>query len=241
LVKLDGERSSVRRRKILIGFVVLALLIALLVLEPHSALTLEKLRASHSDLLGMVKSRPAISMQIYFLVYVAATAVSLPGATVLTLAGSALFGFMPALLIVSFASTFGATCAFLLSRYLLRDAVQQRFGAKLEAINRGFEREGEFYLFALRLVPAFPFFAINVVMGLTPIRTWQYYWVSQIGMLPGTAAYVYAGTQLATLSSLSDVYSARILLAFSILGILPILSKRLLDHVRNQRAEKGSS
>ena len=175
----------------------------------------------------------------YFLLYLLITALSLPGATVMTLAGGAIFGLWTGLLVVSFASSIGATLAFLVSRYLLRDWVQGRFGSSLEAINRGIEKDGAFYLFALRLVPAFPFFIINLVMGLMPIRTWTFYWVSQLGMLPGTLVYVNAGTQLARLESPSDILSLPLILSFALLALLPFLGRSLLGMIRRYRALRG--
>jgi pyruvate/2-oxoglutarate dehydrogenase complex dihydrolipoamide dehydrogenase (E3) component/uncharacterized membrane protein YdjX (TVP38/TMEM64 family) len=163
------------------------------------------------------------------------TALSLPGAAVMTLAGGALFGFWYALLLVSFASSIGATAAFLVSRVLLRDWVQQRFGRHLGAVNAGFEKDGAFYLFSLRLVPLFPFFLINLLMGLLPIRTWPYYWVSQLGMLPGTAVYINAGTQLGRLESLSGIVSAPLLGSFVLLALFPFIARWLLAYVRCRR------
>lgn len=168
-----------------------------------------------------------------FLVYVAVTGLSLPGAAGLTMACGWLFGFWRGVLVVSFASTAGATLAFLLSRYLLRDAVQRRFGDRLAKFNQALERDGAFYLFSLRLIPAVPFFVINVVMGLTPIRVWTYWWVSQLGMLAGTAVYVYAGAQFPTLSELASqgvrgVVTPQIITAFVILGLFPIVVKKIM-------------
>ncbi|NMT92228.1 TVP38/TMEM64 family protein, partial [Vibrio alginolyticus] len=162
---------------------------------------------------------------VYFLAYVAITAFSIPGAAVVTLLGAALFGFWFSLLLVSFASTIGATLAFLSSRYLLRDWVQSRFGEKLVAINQGVKKDGAFYLFSLRLIPVFPFFLINLLMGLTPMSIARFYLTSQIGMLPGTAVYLNAGTQLATIDSLSGIVSPTVLASFALLGLFPILVK----------------
>ena len=164
----------------------------------------------------------------YLLVYVLVTALFLPGAAVMTLAGGALFGFWPALLVVSFASTIGATLALLVSRFLLRDWVQGRFGDRLKAINAGIEAEGAFYLFSLRLVPIFPFFLINLAMGLTPLRSATFYWISQLGMLPGTAVYVNAGTQLGQIESAAGILSPQILLSFALLGLFPLAAKKIL-------------
>jgi pyruvate/2-oxoglutarate dehydrogenase complex dihydrolipoamide dehydrogenase (E3) component/uncharacterized membrane protein YdjX (TVP38/TMEM64 family) len=166
---------------------------------------------------------------------VVVTALSLPGAAVMTVAAGALFGLLQGTLLVSFASTIGATLAFLVSRYLLRDAVQQRFGSRLAAINRGIERDGAFYLFTLRLVPAFPFFLINLLMGLTPIKAWTFYWVSQIGMLAGTLVYVNAGTQIAQLESLSGILSPDLLISFALLGLFPLLAKKVTGLIQRRR------
>jgi len=171
----------------------------------------------------------------YLLIYVLVTALSLPGAAVMTLAGGALFGFWPALLVVSFASTIGATLAMLVSRFLLRDWVQGRFGDKLKAINAGIEAEGSFYLFSLRLVPIFPFFLINLAMGLTPLRSATFYWVSQLGMLPGTAVYVNAGTQLGQIESAAGILSPQILLSFALLGLFPLAAKKILAFLKGRQ------
>lgn len=176
-----------------------------------------------------------LTIAIYFAVYVLVTALSLPGAAIMTLAGGALFGLWTGLLVISFASSIGATLAFLFSRFLLRDMIQQRFGRQLESINKGIESEGAFYLFTLRLVPVFPFFVINLGMGLTPIKTWTFYWVSQLGMLAGTAVYVNAGTQLGQLESLSGILSPGILFSFALLGIFPLVAKKVIDMLKARK------
>ncbi|MDP3439527.1 MAG: FAD-dependent oxidoreductase, partial [Azonexus sp.] len=168
----------------------------------------------------------------YFFVYVVATALSFPGATLLTLAGGAIFGLLWGTVIVSFASTIGATLAFLISRFLLRDWVAGRFGQRLVAIDAGVKREGAFYLFTLRLVPVFPFFLVNLLFGLTAMKTRTYYWVSQLGMLAGTVVYVNAGTQLAKLDSLSGILSPGLLGSFVLLGIFPLMARKLVEIVR---------
>ena len=154
------------------------------------------------------------------------TGLSLPGAAVLTLTAGAVFGFLPGVLLVSFASSLGATLAFSIARYLFRDAVRARFARQLTAIDRGVEKDGAFYLFALRLVPAFPFFAINLAMSVTPLSTWTFYWVSQVGMLAGTAVYVNAGAQLSQISSLTGILSPALLVSFVLLGLFPWSPKR---------------
>jgi uncharacterized membrane protein YdjX (TVP38/TMEM64 family) len=181
---------------------------------------------------ALYAARPLAVIFGYFLIYVAVTALSIPGAAIMTLAGGALFGVLAGTLIVSFASTIGATLAFLASRYLFRDWVQTRFGDRLSGVNEGVARDGAFYLFSLRLVPVFPFFAVNLLMGLTPIRTWTYYWVSQIGMLLGTIVYVNAGTQLASIQSLRDIASPVLLASFAALGLLPWAGKAIMRLLR---------
>ncbi len=161
-------------------------------------------------------------------IYIAVTALSLPGAAVLTLAGGGLFGRVVGTITVSFASTIGATLACAVSRYLLRDWVQARFGDKLAAINAGIEKEGAFYLFSLRLVPVFPFFVINLLMGLTRMRLVTFYWVSQVGMLAGTFVYVNAGRQLSRIEALSGILSPGVAVSLVALGLFPIAVKKLL-------------
>ncbi len=180
-------------------------------------------------------SHPGRTMLIYFSVYIAVTALSLPGAALMTLVGGAIFGLVIGTLIVSFASSIGATLAFLASRFLLRDKVQSKFGGHLNAINTGVEKDGAFYLFTLRLVPAFPFFVINLLMGLTPIRTLTFYLVSQLGMLAGTVVYVNAGTQIAGIESLSGILSPGLILSFVVLGIFPLAAKKLVSLIKARK------
>ena len=207
-----------------------ALVAAFFALDLHRYFTLEYFRAQQAAIDSYYRAHPIQTAAIYFAIYVVVTGLSLPGAAVMTLAGGAIFGLLWGTIIVSFASTIGATLAFLASRFLLRDWVQEKFGDKLKPINEGVAREGAFYLFALRLVPAFPFVAINLVMGLTPIRTWTYLWVSQLGMLAGTIAYVYAGTQLGEFR-----LSIGLVIAFTILGLFPLVAKKLLDAIKARR------
>lgn len=198
-------------------------------------LTLQALKARQGDIAALYAANPAVVIGGYFAAYVALTALSFPGAAIMTLAGGAIFGLGLGLLIVSFASTIGATLAFMVSRYLLRDWVQGKFGERLAAINAGMERDGAFYLFSLRLVPVFPFFVVNLLMGLTPIRTLTYFWVSQIGMLLGTAVYVNAGTQLAGINALGDVASPGLLGSFAALGLLPWIGKAVMGALKRRR------
>ena len=174
------------------------------------------------------REAPLLLGGIYFVVYVVVTGLSLPGAAIMTLAGGAIFGLLWATLIVSFASSIGATLAFLASRFIFRDTVQRRFADGLRAVNAGVEKEGPFYLFALRLVPIFPFFVINLVMGLTPMKTRTFYWVSQLGMLAGTIVYVNAGTQIAQIETLSGILSPGLLGSFLLLAVFPMVAKRVV-------------
>lgn len=198
-------------------------------------LSLEALKARQDSLTAFAESHPWQSAAVFFLVYTAVTALSFPGATVMTLAAGAIFGLWRGMLIVSFASSAGATLAFLAARFLLRDAVQRRFGDRLAAFNEGVRRDGAFYLFTLRLVPLFPFFLINLLMGLTPMRTRTFYWVSQVGMLAGTLVYVNAGTQLARISSLKGILSPGLLLSFALLGLFPLAARKAVDLFRARR------
>jgi len=205
-------------------------IIAFFVFDLKQYFTLDYFHAQRAAIDAEVQARPLRSALLFFLVYVAVTGLSLPGAAIMTLVAGAVFGLLWGTIIVSFASTLGATLAFLASRFLLRDWVQQKFGERLKPVNDGVAREGAFYLFALRLVPAFPFFAVNLLMGLTPIRTWTYYWVSQIGMLAGTVVYVYAGTQLGEFR-----ISAGLIVAFALLGLFPLAAKKTLDALKARK------
>ena len=195
-------------------------------------LSLQSLKNQQAAIEAFRTSNPLLSIAGYFVVYVIVTALSFPGAALLTLAGGAVFGLLWGTVIVSFASTIGATLAFLMSRFLLRDWVAGRFGQRLAAIDEGVRREGGFYLFTLRLVPAFPFFLVNLLLGLTAMKTRTYFWVSQIGMLAGTVVYVNAGTQLAKLDSLSGILSPSLLGSFVLLGIFPLIARKLVEIVR---------
>jgi pyruvate/2-oxoglutarate dehydrogenase complex dihydrolipoamide dehydrogenase (E3) component/uncharacterized membrane protein YdjX (TVP38/TMEM64 family) len=210
--------------KVFVVLVLVALVAAFFVFDLRQYFSIEYFQAKRAVIDGYFQAHPLQTGLAFFLVYVAVTGLSLPGAAILTLVAGAIFGLLWGVVIVSFASSIGATLAFLASRYLLRDWVQAKFGDKLKPINEGIAREGAFYLFALRLVPAFPFFVINLVMGLTPIKTRTFYWVSQLGMLAGTIAYVYAGTQLGQFR-----FSAGLIAAFVILGVFPLAAKKVLD------------
>ncbi len=202
-------------------------------------LTLDQLKASRDALVGAYQARPVTTLLIYFGVYVLATALSIPGALILTLAGGAMFGLAVGLVVVSFASSLGALLAFLAARYLLRDTVQSRFGRSLAPINEGVRRDGTFYLLTLRLVPVFPFWLINLLMGLTPIGAARFYLVSQIGMLAGTAVYVNAGTQLAAIRTPGDILSAGLLGSFVLLGLFPLVAKAVVGWLQARKQYAG--
>ena len=222
------------------GRVILLIVIAVLVgvfftFDLSQYLTLDYIKSQQADLDAQVAASPLVIAAAYFLIYVLVTAISLPGAAIMTLAGGAMFGLWWGLLLVSFASTIGATLAMLVARFVLREQVSRRFERQLSKIDKGIEREGAFYLFTLRLVPLFPFFAINLVMGLTKIKVPVYFVVSQLGMLAGTFVYVNAGTQLAQIETLRGIVSPELLLSFALLGIFPLLGKKLVDVVRARR------
>ncbi len=222
-------------RKSLVLIVLAALVASFFIFDLGSLFTLENLKAQQSSLEAWRAENPWQSALVFFAVYVLVTALSLPGAAIMTLAVGAIFGLVVGTLLVSFASTLGATLAFLIARFLLRDTVQERFGDKLGAINQGIEKDGAFYLFGLRLVPLFPFFIINLAMGLTNIRTFTYAWVSQLGMLLGTIVYVNAGTQLGKLESLSGILSPGLLFSFVLLGVFPLIAKKILDGIKARK------
>jgi pyruvate/2-oxoglutarate dehydrogenase complex dihydrolipoamide dehydrogenase (E3) component/uncharacterized membrane protein YdjX (TVP38/TMEM64 family) len=201
----------------------------------HAYLSFDNIKAQQAALQAYQASHPWRSAGLYFLAYVAITGLSLPGAAVMTLIGGAIFGLLWGTLIVSFASSLGATLAFLASRYVLRDWVRGRFAAQLRAIDEGIAREGAFYLFTLRLIPAIPFFAINLAMGLTRMRAWTFYWVSQLGMLAGTIVYVNAGTQLGAIQSPAGILSPGLIGALVLLGFFPLIAKKIMDAIKARR------
>jgi pyruvate/2-oxoglutarate dehydrogenase complex dihydrolipoamide dehydrogenase (E3) component/uncharacterized membrane protein YdjX (TVP38/TMEM64 family) len=207
-----------------------ALLAVFFAFDLHRYFTLEFFQSQQAAIDAFYRANPLQAAAVYFATYVVVTGLSLPGAALLTLAGGAIFGLLWGTVMVSFASTIGATLAFLASRFLLRDWVQSKFGDKLKTFNDGVAKEGAFYLFALRLVPAFPFVAINLLMGLTPIRTWTYLWVSQLGMLAGTIVYVYAGTTLGEFR-----ISIELLAAFTLLGVFPLIAKKTLEAIKSRK------
>jgi pyruvate/2-oxoglutarate dehydrogenase complex dihydrolipoamide dehydrogenase (E3) component/uncharacterized membrane protein YdjX (TVP38/TMEM64 family) len=225
--------------RLLVLAIVIALVAAWFAFDVGRYLSLDELKTQREAILAWVDAQPLVASLSFFAVYVAVTALSLPGAVIMTLAGGAVFGFGWGLALVSFASSVGATLAMLVARFVAGDAIQRRYAERLRAINAGIERDGAFYLFTLRLVPLFPFFVINLLMGLTRIRVWTFYWVSQVGMLAGTAVYVNAGTQLAQLESLGGILSPGLIGAFVLLGLFPLLARRLVELVRARRVYAG--
>jgi dihydrolipoamide dehydrogenase len=212
-------------KKLLLAGLVGLLALSFFALGLQQYLTLEYLQGGLDRFREVYRQQPFPVLGLFFLLYLAVTAVSLPGAAILTLAAGALFGLLAGTILVSFASTLGATLAFLIVRYLFRDTVERRFGTRLQRINEGIRKDGAYYLFTLRLVPLFPFFLINMLMALTPVRTWTFFWVSQLGMLPGTLVYVNAGTQLARVTSPEDLLTPSLVAAFVLLGLFPWLAR----------------
>jgi dihydrolipoamide dehydrogenase len=222
---------------LLVSLLVFVALFFLLDLQQY--LTLDYIKAQQQAIDQYYEEHRVATLVGYFLLYVVITGASLPGAAVLTLAGGGVFGLVTGVVLISFASTIGASIAFLVSRYLFRDAVQSRFGNSLNAINKGIDKDGPFYLFALRLVPAFPFFVINLVMGLTRLKLWTFFWVSQLGMFAGTVVFVNAGTQLAQIESASGIFSGEILFSFVLLAMLPFIGRKIVTLISNRKALQG--
>jgi len=223
------------RNKILLALVIIAVVAAYFAFDLGRFFSLDELKARQATIEHYRAAQPLLSATIYFGLYVVVTSLSLPGGALMTLAGGAVFGLWWGTLIVSFASSLGATLAFLVSRTLLRDWVVARFGERLRAIDEGVKREGAFYLFTLRLVPIFPFFLVNLLLGLTAMRARTFYWVSQIGMLAGTVVYVNAGTQLARIESLGGIVSPGLLVSLALLGTFPLLANRIVEGVRENK------
>ncbi|MFT6927836.1 MAG: pyruvate/2-oxoglutarate dehydrogenase complex dihydrolipoamide dehydrogenase (E3) component [Psychromonas sp.] len=222
-------------KKIIIIAVIFAAIAAFFAFDLGSFLSLENIKASQADIAQWQADNTFIAALSFFAVYIAVTALSLPGAAVMTIAAGAFLGLFWGVIIVSFASTIGATLAFLMSRFVLRDSIQNKFAERLKLINQGIERDGAFYLFTLRLVPVFPFFLINILMGLTPIRTITFFLVSQVGMLAGTLVFVNAGTQLAQVDSLSGILSPSLLLSFALLGLFPWIAKKIIAILKQRK------
>jgi len=222
-----------KKKIALVGFILL-LIILFFVFDLNQYMRLSFLKESRETFRILYEQHTALVLGGFFLLYVGVTALSLPGAAVMTLAAGALFGFWMGLVLVSFASTTGGTLACIVARYLFRDWAREKLGTWLHKINSGIEREGSFYLFTLRLIPVVPFFLINLGMALTNMRMITFYWVSQVGMLPGTAVYINAGKQLGEISSTSDIFSADLIISFVILGIFPLAVKKIVNLIRTK-------
>jgi pyruvate/2-oxoglutarate dehydrogenase complex dihydrolipoamide dehydrogenase (E3) component/uncharacterized membrane protein YdjX (TVP38/TMEM64 family) len=223
------------KKKIIILLAVIATAIAFFVFDLGRFFSLAYIKQSQQTFSDLYNARPVFITAVFFAIYVAITALSLPGAAIMTLAAGASFGLIWGTIVVSVASTLGATFAMLIARYVLRDSIEKRFGAKLADVNKGIEKEGAFYLFTLRLLPLIPFFALNVLMGLTKMKTWTFFWVSQIGMLAGTVAYVNAGTEIAKIDSLRSILSPGLIGSFVLLGLFPLLMKKVLDLLKKRK------
>jgi len=224
-----------KRNKLLLVLALLALVAAYITLDLGRFFSLDYIRSTRDQFVALYHAHPSRVIGSFFALYVGVAALSLPGAAVMTLLGGAVFGLGVGTLVVSFASSIGATLAMLASRYLLRDSVKARFGARLADIDRGIQREGAFYLFTLRLVPMFPFFVINLLLGLTAMKARTFYWVSQLGMLAGTLVYVNAGTQLAQISSLQGILSPGLIGSFVLLGLFPLVAKKIVDVIQGRK------
>jgi uncharacterized membrane protein YdjX (TVP38/TMEM64 family) len=225
-------------KKILILIVIVGLIVAVKVLNLDQYLSLSYLKGSLDKFKTLYENHSVLVIAGYFIVYVLTTSLSLPGASPLGIAGGALFGFWTATIVVSFASTIGATLSCSISRFLLRDWIQNKFGDKIAKVNEGIEKEGAFYLFSLRLIPVFPFWMINLVMGLTKMPLPKFYWVSQIGMLPGTMVFVNAGKELGKIDSLKGILSPGLIISFALIGIFPFVIKKLLALYRSGRKKR---
>ena len=231
------QRLPWKKIGLVLGVGVLGILFFALDLDRY--MTLAYLKESRAGFQALFQAHPAAVLGSYFGIYILVVALNLPGAAVMTLAGGALFGFLTGLIVVSFASSIGATLACFVARYLFQGWVQTRFKDRLAKVNRGIEEEGAFYLFTLRLIPVIPFFAINLVMGLTRMPLVRFYWVSQLGMLPGTAVYVNAGKELGQITTLGDILSPSLILSFVLLGLFPLITKKAVNLYR-RKSGKGA-
>lgn len=220
----------------LLAFIII-LIAGFFIFDLQDQVTLENLKTQQKRFQTLNTDNPVLTKSVFFLAYVAVAALSLPGALIMTLAAGAFFGVISGSIIVSFASTIGATLAMLAARYLFRDVLQNKYANRLKTVNRGIREEGGFYLFTLRLIPVIPFFIVNLVMGLTKIKTSVFALVSQLGMLPATVIYVNAGHQLAAIDSVNDILSLPIILSLAVLGLFPLLTKKLINAYRRSHAD----
>jgi uncharacterized membrane protein YdjX (TVP38/TMEM64 family) len=235
---MTGKKNKIKIIMLMTNFSVVILLFFAFDLQQY--LNLEYLKSSKSLFILYYEQNPILVLGSYFLSYVALTAFSLPGAVWMTLGGGAIFGLLTGTIMISFASTIGATLAMLISRYLLRNWVQERFAKQMQSINSGIQKNGGYYLFTLRLLPVVPFFVINMGIGLTPLRTSTFYWVSQLGMLPGTLVYINAGSELAKIEALGDILSPTLIGSFVLLGIFPLLVKKFISIIEAKRGKANA-
>jgi uncharacterized membrane protein YdjX (TVP38/TMEM64 family) len=222
-------------KKAILVLVLLGASVAYFVFDLGQILSLENFKASQADIVAAKDANPVLYISGFFILYVAVTGLSIPGAAIMSLIAGALFGVLMGTIIVSFASTMGATLAFLSARFVLRDWVQGKFGERLRAIDDGLEKDGAFYLFTLRLIPVFPFFVINLLMGLTRIKTRTFFWVSQLGMLPATIVFVNAGTQISRIESTAGLLSPTLIASFVALALFPWAAKAIVAVVKRSR------
>lgn len=222
-------------KKAILAFILIAAIAAYFVFDLGQVLSLENFKASQADIVAAKDASPFLYITGFFILYVAVTGLSIPGAAIMSLVAGALFGVVAGTIIVSFASTIGATLAFLSARFVLRDWVQGKFGERLRAIDDGLEKDGAFYLFTLRLIPVFPFFVINLLMGLTRIKTRTFFWVSQLGMLPATVVFVNAGTQISRIDSTAGLLSPTLIASFAALALFPWVAKGIVALVKRSR------
>jgi len=221
------------KTKIILVAIIAAIFASFFIFDLQQYFSLEFLKSQKDALNALYAEKPISVAGAFFLTYVLFAALALPAATILTLAGGAIFGFWTGLLLVSFSSTIGATLAFIFTRFLFHDAIQAKFGDRLQAMNEGIEKEGAFYVFGMRLVPIFPFVMIK---ALTKLKTWTFYWASQIGMLAGTAVYVNAGTQIAQIDSLAGIANPKLIGSFVLLGVFPIIAKKTLNFIKSRKS-----
>ena len=229
---------SVKKLKISLLLFLISLIILFFIFEMNQYSSLQNIKIQYQNLLHYYDKNNLLIHIVFIFIYIITTSLSLPFALALTLIGGALFGFWYGLILVSFGSTIGATIAFLIARFIGYEYVRINYQNQLSKFYNGFKKEGTFYLFALRMVPLFPFFMINIITALMPIKTWTFYWVSQVGMLPGTILYVFAGTQLSEIKSLSDIMSPTIIVTFILIGFFPILVKEIFKYLKNKGLQK---
>jgi len=229
------------KTKIIIAVIFVALVAAFFIFDLHEVFTLESLKEKREALSLFYQENTILMLLAFFVLYVIFAAFSLPAAGFLTFVAGAIFGLWVGVIVVSFASTIGATISFLLSRYLLHDAIQEKFGDRLEAVNKGIEKEGAFYVFGLRFMPFIPFFIINPLLGLTKLKVFTFYWASQLGMLAGTAVYVNFGTQIAEIDSLAGLFSLKLWVSFILLGTFPIIAKHIMNFLQRNKNTNESA